>query len=232
MKIGIFTDSHYSSAKTSCFDTRLNCQSLRKIKEAFAYFEDQKCDLIVCLGDLIDKEECHQKETENLKEVAKIFKNSSIPSVCVMGNHDGFQFSRNEFYEILGGGDQEMIKKDGKTLLFLDACYFKNGKHYTYGDRDWTDTFYPFADKLKSELRDDENEVFIFIHQNIDPEISENHRLFNDEEIRDIIENFKNVKIVFQGHYHCGNNSQQNAVKYITLPAMCEGENRYYIFDI
>ena len=71
MKIGILTDSHYSSQKVTC-GNRYNSKSLKKIKLAYAFFESQKCDLVVCLGDLIDKEAHHEKEVENLKEVARI----------------------------------------------------------------------------------------------------------------------------------------------------------------
>ena len=68
MKMGLFTDSHYSSAEMTC-GNRYNSKSLYKIKKAFEYFQNEKCDLVVCLGDLIDKEDDHKKEVKNLKEI-------------------------------------------------------------------------------------------------------------------------------------------------------------------
>lgn len=56
MKLGIFTDSHYSSHEITC-EKRYNSRSLEKIKEAYALFEKEKCDLAICLGDLTDKED-------------------------------------------------------------------------------------------------------------------------------------------------------------------------------
>ena len=53
MKIGLFSDSHYSSAEVTC-QRRFNNQSLRKIREAMAAFQD--CDLVISLGDLTDVE--------------------------------------------------------------------------------------------------------------------------------------------------------------------------------
>jgi len=231
MKIGVFTDSHYSSQEITC-GVRYNSKSLQKIKEAYAYFKDNKCELIICLGDLIDKEQNHQKETENLKRLAAIINESNVPTVCVMGNHDAFAFEVDEFYKTVGISKPETIKQNGKNLLFIDACYFKSGKHYMPGDSDWTDTFFPFTAELESELETLSGEVYIFMHQNIDPDIHESHRLSNSKRIREIIEKSGKVKTVYQGHYHAGEKSRNNGIDYITFPAMCQNEKAYYILEI
>ena len=231
MKLGVFTDSHYSSQKVSC-GNRYNSKSLEKIKKAYAFFESQKCDLVVCLGDLIDKEASHKKEVENLKEVAKIINESSIKTICLMGNHDAFAFTEAEFYEILGDcKPKNMIMKE-KTLLFLDACYFKNGNHYLPGDTDWKDTFYPHTDDLKRQIDEAWDNVYIFIHQNLDPCIREDHRLYNSIEINNMLQKSGKVKAVYQGHYHPGTESEHGNVEYVTFSAMCENENAHYILNI
>ena len=53
MKVGIFTDSHFSSAEVTC-NNRYNNKSLQKIKRAYEYYDKEKCDMVICLGDLID----------------------------------------------------------------------------------------------------------------------------------------------------------------------------------
>ena len=60
MKIGLYSDSHYSSAALTC-EVRRNNQSLRKLEEAYRFFEKEGCRLAVCLGDLIDTEETDRK---------------------------------------------------------------------------------------------------------------------------------------------------------------------------
>ena len=116
MKIGLFTDSHYSSQEVTC-GCRYNNQSLRKIREAYTAFEAADCDLVICLGDLTDKEDTHQKEAENLREIAELIAASPIPTVCVMGNHDAFTMSAEEFYGILGGCVPENRELDGKPAI-------------------------------------------------------------------------------------------------------------------
>ncbi len=231
MKLGIFTDSHYSSQEVTC-GNRYNSRSLEKIKAAYAFFESQKCDLVVCLGDLIDKEASHEKEVANLKKVAEVIKESSIQTICLMGNHDAFAFTQAEFYEHLGDCTPKSISREGKELLFLDACYFKNGNHYLPGDTDWTDTFYPHIEALKKQLDEAIGEVYIFIHQNIDPDIREDHRLYNSSEINGILQKCGKVKAVYQGHYHPGSEGKHGNIEYKTFSAMCENENAQYILNI
>ena len=97
MKIGLYTDSHYSSAKITC-GCRYNNQSLRKISQAYEHFEKEGCELVICLGDVIDTEPRVELEIQNLAEIAKVIGKSKIPSVYMMGNHDAFVLEREEFY--------------------------------------------------------------------------------------------------------------------------------------
>ena len=233
MKIGLFTDSHYSSQEVTC-GCRYNNQSLRKIREAYTAFEAADCDLVICLGDLTDKEDAHQKEAENLREIAELIAASPIPTVCVMGNHDAFTMSAEEFYGILSGCVPENRELDGKQLLFLDACYYQSGEHYAPGDDlgRWTDTCYPFLDELEQVLSATTKETYIFLHQSVDPAIREDHRLHNADLLAKLFARCGKVKAVYQGHYHPGMESEHDGIRYITLPAMCERENAYFILTL
>ena len=231
MKLGIFTDPHYSSQEVTC-GNRFNSRSLDKIKEAYSFFEKEKCDMVICLGDLIDREDSHIKEADNLKKVAEIIKTSPLPTKVVMGNHDGFAFEKSEFYEILGIEEPKDIHIGGKSLLFLDGCYFKSGKHYAPGDKNWKDTFLPNQEALEEKLSSLTGDTYIFIHQNIDPAIRSDHRLFNADQVFEIIQRSTTVKAVFQGHYHKGMSSQYDGIRYITPKAVCENEKAYFCFEI
>lgn len=231
MKIGIFTDSHYSSQDVT-YGKRFNSKSLQKIKAAYTFFKSQNCDLVICLGDLIDKEATHEKEVENLKDVAKVINEIPIKTVCLMGNHDAFAFTGTEFYDILGIAKPETIKADDKALIFIDACYFKNGNHYLPGDSGWTDTFYPHIQDLKKQLEEATGDVYIFVHQNLDPTIRKDHCVYNADEINTLLFKSGKVKMVFQGHYHTGNKCIYNNIRYLTFPALCENEDVYFIEEI
>ena len=71
LKIGLFSDSHYSSAALTC-GCRYNNQSLRKIGEALRFFAEEQCDLVIILGDVTDTEPSRAMEEENLRQIAQV----------------------------------------------------------------------------------------------------------------------------------------------------------------
>ena len=231
MRIGIFSDPHYSSQEITC-GKRYNSRSLAKIRAAYAHFERMHCDLIICLGDVTDTEKTTEKEIENLREISAVMHGTAIPTVALMGNHDAFTLTEKQFYGTLGIDPPADRCIDGKTLIFLDACYFRSGARYAPGDSDWRDTFLPNEYTLKEKLDRAEGDTYIFIHQNIDPNVKANHRIANAESVFEIIRQSGAVKAVFQGHYHPGMYSTHDGVEYITLPAMCENEAAYFIYEI
>lgn len=231
MKIGLFSDSHFSSAELTC-GNRYNNQSLRKIGEAMRAFAAEKCDLVIILGDVTDTEPAREKEEANLRRIAQVLDQSGMEIVCMMGNHDAFVFTPDDFYGILGEKYRpKTISRGGVNLLFLDACYFKSGVHYQPGDTDWTDTFYPHTQQLREALEHCEGDVYVFIHQNVDPQIRADHCLHNAAQLREVFEESGKVKVVYQGHYHWGHQLKHNGIDYITLAAMCENENAWCIVD-
>lgn len=231
MKLGLFSDPHYSTQEITC-GCRYNSRSLDKMRQAYEAFSAAGCDLVLCLGDLTDIENNHQQEIANLRAAAEVIHGVDVPTVCLMGNHDAFAFTPEEFYNLLGGCEPTNRTVDGKTLLFLDTCYFQSGRHYAPGDTDWTDTCLPNPTALEDSLAAATGEVYVFLHQTVDPGISADHRLSNDKEVRRILTRSGKVKAVYQGHYHPGYQSRQDGINYVTLPAMCEGSQNYYIVEV
>ena len=232
MKLGIYTDPHYSSQLITC-GVRHNSRSLDKIRVAYRYFERENCGLAVCLGDLTDRERDHAAEIENLRQLAGVLRSSSVPTVCLMGNHDAFAFTPEEFYGILGEETRPRDRvAEGKRLLFLDACYFSDGAHYMPGDTDWTDAFFPCEAELRRTVASSREDIYVFVHQNLDPAAERRHRIKNADGVNRILFESKRVKAVYQGHYHPGARNLQNGIRFITFPAMCESDGAYFTEEI
>jgi len=234
MKLGLFTDPHYSSLTVTCV-TRRPSLSLGKMKEAFAAMAD--CDLILCLGDLIDDCGDPGKNREILAQAADLFQSSPIPAYSLMGNHDYHAFTREAFQEIAGSvTPPPVLRLCGKTLLFPDSAYREDSISYSGNPFDWTDSFLPEAelDFLRTTLADPETaDACVFLHQNLDPDVEMHHIIKNAAAAREILTSSGKVKTVFQGHYHPGHENEIDGIRYITLPAMCEGEeNRYAVYEI
>ena len=230
MKIGLFADAHYSTQELTC-GKRYNRLSLGKLRNAYAFFAGQNCGLVISLGDLIDKNASHAEDVRCLEEVREVIDASGIETVCIMGNHDAFAFQREEYYRILGGKEPADRTADGVRLIFADTCYFRNGERYTPAGGDWTDCFLPEEDVFLAALSGSGTPAAVFLHHNIDPAVRADHRLSNADALFRGICGGKNVKAVFQGHYHPGMQARYGDVLFMTLPAVCENDNAYYIFD-
>jgi len=198
------------------------------------FFAKENCEMAICLGDLIDHEESVEKVKANLEKVSQAFRAVSVPVIALMGNHDGFSLTEEDFYQILGDDCRpKTIQKDGKTLIFLDACYYDTGVHYHPElSSDWTNTFFPHLSWLKEEIAAAKGDVYVFMHQNIDPDVREDHCLHNAAEIRSILEESGKAKAVYQGHYHPGHQNECKGIRYVTFPAMCELENARFVIEI
>lgn len=234
MKLGLFTDPHTSTKQVSC-GTRRPAMSFAKIREAMEAFRDAGVDLVVCLGDLVDECDTMEENITAIRELSAMIRSFGIPFECVTGNHDYQNFTREEFRTYTGSA-AETIRCGTKTLCFLDANYADTGEIYRRDAIDWTNAYVP-ADQVCA-LRDilalpETEEAFVFVHQNLDPDVERHHIVRNAEEVRAVIRESGKVKAVFQGHYHPGHESVIDGIPYHTLPAMCEGEeNRYWIAEI
>ena len=89
MKIGMFSDPHYSSAEVTC-GNRYNSRSLEKMKRALAFFTENMCDMVIILGDVTDTEPEREMEIKNLRQISDVLKSMGTRTVCLMGNHDAF----------------------------------------------------------------------------------------------------------------------------------------------
>ena len=232
MKIGLFSDPHYSSQELTGGNRRNNL-SLGKMRAALERFEAAGCDRVICLGDLTDTEDTKEKEIANMRQIAALFSEFAMPITVIMGNHDAYVFTAEEFYALLGGCEPTPIHEGGVHLLFLDTNYTSKGVRYAPHAFSWDDVGLPNPDGLRKELAELDGDVYLFMHQNIDPAIpAADHRLANADAVCDIIEDSGKVRAVYQGHFHWGNRSDRNGVEYITLPAMAVYDDTCIIVDV
>ena len=203
------------------------------MRKALEHFRTEGCDRVICLGDLTDAEDTKAKEEANMAEIAALFKEFAMPITVVMGNHDAYVFTAEEFYALLGGCEPVDVHEDGKHLLFLDTNYTAAGVRYAPHGFHWDDVGLPDPDALRRQLAALEGDVYLFMHQNIDPAIpAADHRLANADRVCAILEQSGKVRAVYQGHYHWGNRSRQGGIDYITLPAMAVYDDTCRIIEV
>ena len=113
-------------------------------------------------------------------------------------------------------------------FIALDANYRTDGRRFDVAGVEWIDSNLPEeqCSFLKEALADGERKKIICIHENLDPNVDFWHIVKNAAIVRGIIKD--KVSLVLQGHYHLGAENVVDGIPYITLAAMCEGEENSY----
>lgn len=232
MKIGIFTDPHYSLQEKRGGNRR-PALSWEKLAVAMEDFLNEKVDFCICLGDLVDDADRSEPAEARLVRLVEKARSYGIPLYFLGGNHDFESFTPEEFAKKTAS-PRPPFRLDTPThrFLFLDANYRSDFRHFSQAGVEWTDSNLPplQTEFLKKELASSEKPAVICLHENLDPRIPEDHRIKNAAEVRCILEESGRVALVLQGHYHKGADHTVNGIRYFTPGAMCvEEENPHPI---
>ena len=220
--IGLVTDLHYADKPPA--GSRHYRESLAKLDAAAVQFQKDQISVLVELGDLIDAADTVEKEQNYLKTINEKFSKICKNRHYVIGNHCVDTLKKEEF---LAGVGQEKtyysFDQEGIHFIVLDACFRSDGVAYERKNFQWTDANIPQAELewLKEDLKSNDKPVIVFAHQRLD--VSNNHGVKNNKQIRNLLESSGNVIAVFQGHSHKNDLNTIGGIHYCTLVAMVEG---------
>lgn len=235
VRVGLVTDLHYADRPPA--GTRHYRETPAKLAEAAKLFQQEKVDLVVALGDMIDSADSLDEEKGYLRRIAKDF--TAIPGQhhFVLGNHCVSALTKPEFLEIVGQkASFYSFDTNGVHLVVLDACFRSDGQPYGRKNFEWTDSNIPATqiEWLRADLKQTTNKALVFVHQRLDVEPPLGIK--NAPEVRKVLEESGKVLAVLQGHDHKGDYKEVGGVRYCTLKAMVEGSgeenNAYAILDV
>lgn len=235
VRLGLITDLHYADKPPA--GTRHYRETLAKLQEAGKQFAQDKVEIVVELGDLIDAADDVKVEQGYLATVQKVFADLPGKKHCVLGNHCVDLLTKEEF---LGGVGQEKshytFDAGGVRFIVLDACFRSDGKAYGRKNSQWDDANLPEEQLawLKQELAAAPGKAIVFAHQRLD--VKNQYAVKNAPAIRAVLEASGKVLAVFQGHSHKNDLNEINGIHYCTLVAMVEGSgetnNGYAMLDV
>lgn len=235
LRVGLVTDLHYADKPPA--GTRHYRETLGKLEEAAKQFEKDAPTFLVELGDLIDAADSVETEERYLKTINREFSAICKDRHYVLGNHCVDTLKKEEF---LGVVEQEKsyfsFDRGGFHFVVLDSCYRSDGEPYSRRNFQWTDANIPPAELewLNADLKATDRTVIVFAHQRLD--VSNNHGVKNNAEVRRIFESSGKVLAVFQGHSHQNDLNEIGGIYYCTLVAMVEGSgaenNGYSLMEI
>ncbi|QEG02285.1 Calcineurin-like phosphoesterase superfamily domain protein [Stieleria maiorica] len=230
LRVGLVTDLHYADKPPA--GTRHYRETLAKLAEAAAEFRRCRIDMLVELGDLIDAADTVETEQRYLTTVNREFSAICDDRHYVLGNHCVDTLKKDEFLGAVGQSESYYsFDRNGFHFVVLDSCFRADGQPYGRKNFQWTDANVPQEelDWLASDLAATDNRTIVLAHQRLD--VSNNHGVKNNADVRRILEASGNVLAVFQGHSHQNDLNEIGGIHYCTLVAMVEGageENNGY----
>ncbi len=228
LRVGLITDCHYADRDPA--GSRHYRDSLKKVAEAVARFNDAQANLAVELGDFIDAAPEVETEIEFLRTIDREYARFHGDRHYVLGNHCVYTLTKEEFvansamprpYYAFDQGDFHFV--------ILDACYREDGVDYGRKNYEWTDTHIPAAevDWLQADLERATQPTIVMVHQRLDldrdDELGKSYAVKNAAQIRQILEQSGKVSLVLQGHSHENAYRQIKGIHYCVLRAVVEG---------
>lgn len=243
LRFGMVTDTHYADRIPK--GLRHYRESSAKMAECVARMNEQQVDFLIELGDFKDQNQPTSEAStlENLKAIESVYGRFKGPRYHVLGNHDVDSISKQQFLEHIENtgieSDTNYYSFDAKGLHFivLDPNYKADGSDYDHGNFDWQEAHIPDPqlEWLRNDLAKTSSPAIVFIHQPLDPR-GEKVFVSNANQVRQVLQESKQVLAVFQGHLHGGYHTRIGGIHYYTLKAMVEGtgaeNNSYAIVEV
>ncbi|XZE34815.1 metallophosphoesterase [Pirellulaceae bacterium SH501] len=242
LHLGIVADPQYADVPT--LGTRYYRKSIRKLTEAVEHFNEQRVDLSINLGDLIDR------NWNSFDAMTDVLSKSKSPFYHVLGNHDFdvLEEEKRKVADRIGIASRYYrVLAPGWRFLFLDtndlSLYATEKENDGYREADamlqeFRSRKLPQAQTWngalgKSQLNWIRSEcleaaklgerVILFAHHPIYPD--NNHNLWNAEELKTLIAEHRVIAAWMNGHNHAGNFGVFEDVPMITFKGMVETES-------
>ncbi|MCY1719186.1 metallophosphoesterase [Prolixibacteraceae bacterium Z1-6] len=241
IKIGVFADCQYCDCEPA--GNRYYRNSLLKLSDCLMEFnKDKQLDLIVGLGDLIDR------DYESYKQVNAVLAKSNTKICQVTGNHDFAVDSaqkedvpkalqlKKTYYSVknkgwqfifLDGNRISVSSNNKETVNIANKMLAELTAHKQPNNKEWNGGLGQDQIKwLEEQLINAEQKgqkVAIFCHYPLLP--LEAHTLWDAAEVIEILKKYNSVKAWINGHNHAGNYALQDQIHFITMRGMVDTES-------
>ena len=234
LRLAQVSDSHFST-----FENNTSYKFLENSAEIlddviFQINTSGPYDFVMFTGDLINK--------PKIKELESFINHVNKLAPCwyaLDGNHDisiDGPLTKEKFREVLHNSNKNIpddqnyyafTPKRGFRVICLDSII--DYKITTNGEISESQLAW-----LKNELDEYKNDIIVLCtHVPInEPYPSENHKLINESEVKEIIKLHKNPVVVLQGHYHTTKVKQDGNILYVSTPSLVTYPNAFRVINI
>jgi len=233
LRIGVFADLHAHDTE-SPEEGKVMSNYSERLESFVVAANAWPADLVIELGDFVNG--CYVSgpplgEPERivgiLEDAEKIYSTLLMPRYYVLGNHDVYDLSKEEFLEGTGASSTTASFDAGAYhIVILDAQFNKNDEDY--GQVKWmVQGRIPQMqmDWLREDLATTDKPTVVCIHQPLDVDfdlLSGGPTIANAEAVKAILSGSGVVVAVFQGHEHENAYSEIDGIHYITFEALVD----------
>ena len=242
LKIVMFSDLHYAPERPINNGSRIERKLVEYAEPLLEKMINKinneiKPDLVLCLGDLIEDFNDHDKDIKNLNYIWKQFKAIQFPFYSCIGNHDLRSMSSREEIERIMGYPHSTFSFDINDLHIIILGTYVNNEIGTERGGIFKTQFVSDNDLnwLKKDLNQNKLPAIVCVHFGVaednmkknwwfetTPEIA---LLGNRKKLKEILKNSSNIKGVFSGHQHWTKHIEENGIFYHVVGSMTENIN-------
>ncbi len=237
LQIGIFTDLHAHDTD-SPNEEKVMVDYAERLEACVEAMNAWPADLVIQLGDLVNGKFVMGAELGDaarilgiLEETESIYAQVNAPRYYVLGNHDVYDLSKEEFLDRVGASSLYLsFDVGGYHIVILDAQFNKKGEDL--GHIGWSvqgNIPQDELDWLRDDLAATSKPTIVCVHQPLDIDfdfLSGGPEIFNNEAVKTVLEESGVVIVVFQGHDHENNYTLINEIHYLTFAALVNEEER------
>ena len=246
VRIGVIADVQYADRPNG--GKRHYRTAPQKLDQAIKTLNDEKVELILHLGDFIDK------DWDSFDVVLPIAANSEVEVVHLLGNHDFSVADEHKLkvpdklgmparYHRFDHKGWRFLILDGNELSFyawpegsenalrsakVHARHFPDAPHWNGGmgpsQLEWLEQELELADSTSTP-------VILLNHFPIFPE--DKHNLWNADEVLTLVSSYACVKAWFNGHNHDGHYGDYAGIHFVTFKGLVDtSETAFAIVEL
>jgi len=242
MKLVVFSDIHYAPNPPinngSNLGKKLTDCALPVLKSLIDRINyDIRPDAVVNLGDLIEDFNDHDQDIINLNYIWDVLKEINTPFYSIIGNHDLRSMqSRREVEQIMGYRNATFsVNVKDCHLIFLGLNVNTQAGTEEGGIQKTRTVSKEDLEWLKKDLERNTLPCMVFTHYGLAEddmkgnywfsECPESALLQNREEVKDVLNNNRNVIAVFSGHQHWTKRITEGEIDYYVVGSLVENVN-------